>query len=169
MSTFYRHFPKCQLLYSSCSKSVCFSSISHMYFSYIFVNFVKAFSKVSTSKWLDWPLSRNRLQWDWALWLGWAKHRSQRAKRLVRSIGKLRKLPLGKIVHTGKVLLGNILRNHSQKSFCAKLPFSAFAKLKFCAIPQFRKTQTVGDGVCFLEFNSGKILFWNVFLLVTFT
>ena len=64
------------------------------------------------------------------------------------------------------------LRNHSQKSFRAKLPFSAFAKLKFCtisqlefcAIPQFRKTQTVGDGVCFLEFNSGKILFWNVFL-----
>ena len=61
--------------------------------------------------------------------------------------------------------------NHSQKSFRAKLPFSAFAKLKFCAIPQlefrpisqFRKTQTVGDGVCFLEFNSGKILFWNVF------
>ena len=71
----------------------------------------------------------------------------------------------------------NNLRNHSQKSFRAKLPFSAFAKLKFCAIPQlefcaipqFRKTQTVGDGVCFLEFNSGKILFWNVFLLVTFT
>jgi len=46
--------------------------------------------------------------------------------------------------------------------FCAKLPFSAFEKLKFCAIlqldffaiPQFRKNQTVGDGVCFLEFNS---------------
>ena len=71
----------------------------------------------------------------------------------------------------------NNLRNHSQKSFRAKLPYSAFAKLKFwaipqlefCAIPQFRKNQTVGDGVCFLEFNSGKILFWNVFLLVTFT
>ena len=30
----------------------------------------------------------------------------------------------------------NNLRNHSQKSFCAKLPYSAFAKLKFCAIPQ---------------------------------
>ena len=32
----------------------------------------------------------------------------------------------------------NNLRNHSQKSFRAKLPYSAFAKLKFCAIPQFR-------------------------------
>ena len=42
------------------------------------------------------------------------------------------------------------LRNHSQKSFRAKLPYSAFAKLKFCAIPQFCKNQTVGDGVCFL-------------------
>ena len=69
------------------------------------------------------------------------------------------------------------LRNHSQKSFRAKLPYSAFAKLKFCAIPQlqfcaipqFHENQTVGDGVCFLEFNSGKILFGNVFLLVTFT
>ena len=71
----------------------------------------------------------------------------------------------------------NNLRNNSQKSFRAKLRYSAFAKLKFCtipqlefcAIPQFRKNQTVGDGVCFLEFNFGKILFWNVFLLVTFT
>ena len=44
----------------------------------------------------------------------------------------------------------NNLRNHSQKSFRAKLPYSAFAKLKFCAIPQFRKKQTVGDSVCFL-------------------
>ena len=32
----------------------------------------------------------------------------------------------------------NNLRNHSQKSFRAKLPYTAFAKLKFCAIPQFR-------------------------------
>ena len=32
----------------------------------------------------------------------------------------------------------NNLRNHSQKSFHTKLPYSAFAKLKFCAIPQFR-------------------------------
>ena len=40
----------------------------------------------------------------------------------------------------------NNLRNHSQKSFQSKLPFSAFAKLNFCAIPQFRKNQTVGDG-----------------------
>ena len=63
----------------------------------------------------------------------------------------------------------NKLRNRSQKSFRAKLPYSAFAKLKFCAIPQFHKNQTVDDGVCFLEFNSGKSLFWNVFLLVTFT
>ena len=52
----------------------------------------------------------------------------------------------------------NNLRNHSQKSFRAKLPYSAFVKLKFCAIPQlefcaipqFRKNQTVGDSVCFL-------------------
>ena len=36
-------------------------------------------------------------------------------------------------------------------------------------VSKLRKNQTVGDGVCFLEFNSGKILFWNVFLLVTFT
>jgi len=43
----------------------------------------------------------------------------------------------------------NNLRNHSQKPFRAKLPYSAFAKLKFCAIPQFRKNQTVGEGVCF--------------------
>ena len=63
----------------------------------------------------------------------------------------------------------NNLRNHLQKSFQAKLPYSAFANLKFCAIPKFRKNQTVGDGVCFVEFNSGEILFWNVFLLVTFT
>ena len=63
----------------------------------------------------------------------------------------------------------NKLRYPSQKSFRAKLPYSAFAKLKFCAIPQFHKNQTVDDGVCFLEFNSGKSLFWNVFLLVTFT
>ena len=70
----------------------------------------------------------------------------------------------------------NNLRNHSQKSFRAKLPYSAYAKLKFCAIPQlefcaipqFRKNQIVGDCVCFLEFNSGKILFWNR-KLVTFT
>ena len=33
----------------------------------------------------------------------------------------------------------NKLRNRSQKSFRAKLPYSAFAKLKFCAIPQFHK------------------------------
>ena len=46
----------------------------------------------------------------------------------------------------------NNLRNNSQKSFRSKLPFSVFAKLKFCAIlqlefsaiPRFRKNQTVG-------------------------
>ena len=50
---------------------------------------------------------------------------------------------------------------HSEKSFRAKLPYSAFAKLKFCAIlqlefcaiPQFCKNQTVGNCVFFLEFN----------------
>ena len=59
----------------------------------------------------------------------------------------------------------NNLRYHSQKSFCAKLPYSVFAKLKFCAILQlefcailkFCKNQTVGDGVCFLEFNSSSV------------
>ena len=58
----------------------------------------------------------------------------------------------------------NNLRNHSQKSFRAKLPYSVFAKLQFCAIlqlefyaiPQFRKNQMFGDGVCFLEFNSSS-------------
>ena len=49
----------------------------------------------------------------------------------------------------------NNLRNHSQKSFRAKLPYFVFEKLKFCAILQlefctilqFRKNQMVGDGV----------------------
>jgi len=74
----------------------------------------------------------------------------------------------------------NNLRNHSQKSFRAKIALFRFCEtqvlrnsatrdLRKSAIPQFRKNQTVGDGVYFLEFNSGKILFWNVFLLVTFT
>ena len=53
----------------------------------------------------------------------------------------------------------NNLCNHSQKSFRAKLPYSAFAKLKFCAIPQFRKNQTVGDSV-FL-----RIQFWKNLVL----
>ena len=65
----------------------------------------------------------------------------------------------------------NNLRNHSQKSFRAKFSYSAFAKLKFCtilqlefcAIPQFRKNQTVGDGMCFLEFISGKIFVLECF------
>ena len=38
----------------------------------------------------------------------------------------------------------------------AKLKFCAILQLEFCAIPQFRKNQTVGDGVCFLEFNSSR-------------
>jgi len=50
------------------------------------------------------------------------------------------------------------------KVICANLPYSAFAKLKFCAIlhlqfcaiPQFRKNQTVGDRMCFFEFNSSS-------------
>jgi len=49
--------------------------------------------------------------------------------------------------------------------FCAKkTTICAFVKLKFCAILQleffailqFCKNQTVGDGVCFLEFNSSS-------------
>ena len=51
-----------------------------------------------------------------------------------------------------------LLRNSSFAQFCNQ---------SFCAIPQFRKNQTVGESMCFLEFNSGRILFWNVFLLVT--
>ena len=51
------------------------------------------------------------------------------------------------------------LRHHSQKSFRSKLPYSAFEKLKFCAIPQFRKNQTVGDDV-FL-----RIQFWKNLVL----
>ena len=55
-------------------------------------------------------------------------------------------------------------------TICAIIRKSHF--VQNCPIPllrnssfaQFRKNQTVGDGVCFLEFNSGKILFWNVFL-----
>ena len=62
------------------------------------------------------------------------------------------------------------LRNH----FAQNCPFpllrnsSVFPipQLEFCAIPQFRKNQTVGDGVCFLEFNSGKIFgissYWSL-------
>ena len=57
----------------------------------------------------------------------------------------------------------NNLRNHSQNSFCAKLPYSAFAKLKFCAIPQFRKNQTVDDGMCSIELISGKIFVLECF------
>jgi len=76
-----------------------------------------------------------------------------------------------------------LLRNKTQNfsffahQFCAKKQQFAQSKAKVisCKIALFRfcetqiKNQTVGDGVCFLEFNSGKILFWNVFLLVTFT
>ena len=50
-----------------------------------------------------------------------------------------------------------LLRN---SSFCA------IPQLEFCAIPQFRENQTVG---VFLRIQFWKHLFWNVFLLVTFT
>ena len=62
------------------------------------------------------------------------------------------------------------LRNHLQKAFRLKLPYSAFAQLKFCAI--LLKHMCVFLGIArFLAviLNSGKILFWNVLLLVTFT
>lgn len=36
-----------------------------------------------------------------------------------------------------RISFAPILRNHSQKSFCAKSPFSAFSQLEFCAILQF--------------------------------
>ena len=70
-----------------------------------------------------------------------------------------------------------------EHQFCAKKQqFAQFAKVisrkialfRFCETQVLRNSanrvlrnsaiQTVGDGVCFLEFNSGKILFWNVFL-----
>ena len=91
----------------------------------------------------------------------------QFAKLLRNFCGTKRKIFLSLCINFARK--NDNLRNHLQKSFRAKLPYSTFAKLKFCAIPQFRKNQTVGVGVCFLEFNSGKVLFWNVFLLVTFT
>jgi len=84
------------------------------------------------------------------------------AKLLCNFCGTKRKIFLSlRIIFARK---NNSLRNHPQKSFRAKLPNSVFAKLKFCAIrqlefcaiPQFRKNQTVGDGVCFLEFNSSS-------------
>ena len=87
-----------------------------------------------------------------------------------------------------RITFAQFLRNETQyfsffaHQFCAKKKtiFAIIRKSHFaknCLIPllrnsslaQLRKNQTVGDGVCFLEFNSGKILFWNVFLLVTFT
>ena len=84
------------------------------------------------------------------------------AKLLRNFFGKKRKIFLS--VRISFVRKHNNLHNHSQKSFRAKLPYCVFAKLKFCAIlqlefcaiTQFRKNQTVGDGVCFLEFNSSS-------------
>ena len=54
-----------------------------------------------------------------------------------------------------------IFRNHSQKSFCAKLPYSGFCKTQVLRnsatrVLRIRKNQMVGDGVCFLEFNSSS-------------
>ena len=82
------------------------------------------------------------------------------AKLLRNYCGTKRKIFLSLCISFARK--NNNFRKHSQKSFRAKLPYSAFVKLKFCAIlqlefcaiPQFRKNQTVGDGVCFLEFNS---------------
>ena len=48
--------------------------------------------------------------------------------------------------------------------------FAQFRNKSFAQIRNFVKIKRlVTVRVCFLEFNSGKILFWNVFLLVTFT
>ena len=60
----------------------------------------------------------------------------------------------------------NNLRNHSQKSFRAKI-----ALFRFCETQVLRNsaTRVLRNFVKKLEFNSGKILLWNVFLLVTFT
>ena len=69
------------------------------------------------------------------------------AKCLRNFCGKKRKIFLS--LSISFVQKNNNLRNLSQKSFYAKLPYSAFAKLKFWEIPQFRKNQMVGDGVCF--------------------
>ena len=85
------------------------------------------------------------------------------AKLLRNFCGTKRKIFLSLRISSARK--NNNLRNHSQKSFRAKLPNFAFAKLKFCAIrqlefcaiPQFRKNQTVGDIVCFLEFNSSSL------------
>ena len=62
------------------------------------------------------------------------------------------------------------LRNHSQKSFRAKLPY-IFLQLEFCAILQFRYNHMcVFLGIVFRRYlNSGKIWFWNVLLWVTLT
>ena len=51
------------------------------------------------------------------------------------------------------------LRNHSQKAFRAKLPYSAFSQLEFCEIPQFRYNhmcvflgiERFFAGICILE------------------
>ena len=58
------------------------------------------------------------------------------AKLLRNFCGTKRKIFLSLRISSARK--NNNLRNHSQKSFRAKLPYSAFAKLRFCAIPQFR-------------------------------
>ena len=58
-----------------------------------------------------------------------------------------------------KIALFRVLRNSS---------FAQFRNKSFAQFRNFVKIKRLVT-VCFLEFNSGKILFWNVFLLVTFT
>ena len=57
----------------------------------------------------------------------------------------------------------NNLRNHSQKSFRAKLPYSAFAKLKFCTIPQFHtKIRNILSSKSLDNFSFGHAYFLKV-------
>ena len=58
------------------------------------------------------------------------------AKLLRNFCGKKRKIFLSLRISFARK--NSNLRNHSQKSFRAKLPYSAYSQLKFCAIPQFR-------------------------------
>jgi len=45
------------------------------------------------------------------------------------------------------------------KVISRKIALFRFCETQVLRIPQFPKNKMVGDGVCFLEFNSGKILF----------
>ena len=53
-----------------------------------------------------------------------------------------------------------------RRHFAQNCPIPLLRNSSFCAIPQFRENQTVG---VFLRIQFWKNLFWNVFLLVTFT